>query len=99
VDRRWFNHLFVELSVALGEVAPRYALWLRIGEHGFDPAKLERHQVMSFCDQQLPVFLADHSLGLSPRAHRKMLRSLRRFDPRAQSPEEHLARMVSPRGS
>ena len=34
MERRRFDHLFLELSVALGALAPRYALWLRIHEFG-----------------------------------------------------------------
>ena len=98
MDRRCFDHLFTELSVALGRLVPRYALWLRIGELGVDPAKLQRQDLVSFCDVHLPLFLADHDLTLSLRAQRKLLRSVRRFDPLHQSPEEHMARILAPRG-
>jgi len=99
MDRRWFDHLFTELSVALGRRAPRYALWLALGELGVDPAKLGREDVVGFCDRELPSFLAEHRLALTARAEQRLQRSIRRFDPRHPSPAEHMARMVSPPGS
>ena len=98
VERRWFNHLFTELSVASGQIVPRYELWLRIGDLGVDPARLERGDVFSFCDEHLPAFLSEHQLAMSKRSHRKLLQSLRSFDPAQLSPEEHMARMIAPHG-
>jgi len=41
---RRFDHLYTELSVAAGELAPRYALWLQLAELCGDPARLERFE-------------------------------------------------------
>jgi len=98
-DRRWFEHFFAELSVEVGRLVPRYALWLRLGELGVDPARLCRRDIDSFCDLHLKQFLAEHDLALSGRHRRRLLRSLSRFDPRHPRPDEHLARISSPRGS
>lgn len=94
-SRRGFERLFTELSVAVGQVVPRYALWLRIGELGLDPARLGRSDVVSFCDEHLPAFLAEHQLALTERRQRRLIRSLSRFDPRHLSPDEHIARIGS----
>lgn len=94
-DRRWFDHLFAELSVELGRLAPRYPLWIRIGELGVDPARLRGEDVVSFCDLHLAGFLADHGLTLSTRRRRKLARNLSRFDPYRQTPSDHMARIAS----
>ncbi len=96
---RGFDHLFEELSVALGKLAPRYPLWLRISEMGIDPARLRRDEAVSFCHLELPSFLEEQRLALSGRAHRNLLKRVARFQPAYQTPAEHMARMVAPRGS
>jgi hypothetical protein len=98
LQRRGFDHLFAELSVAAGRIVPRYALWLRIGEQGFDPALLSRDDVLAFSRDQLPGFLAEHDIALQPRSARRLARRLRGFDPMRPTPEEHLARMIAPQG-
>ena len=90
MERRRFDHLFVELSVALGELAPRYALWLRLAELGWTPETLRRDAVIAFCRQDLSGFLADHGLRLAPRKLRRLIRSVARFDPRYPTPEERM---------
>jgi len=90
VERRRFEHLFVELSVALGECVPRYALWLRIGELGWSPGALSQDAAVAFCRQDLPGFLAEHGLSLTPRRHRRLIRSVSRFDPQVRTPDEEL---------
>ena len=91
MERRRFEHLFVELSVALGELAPRYALWLRIGEIGCNPDSLDREAAVAFCREDLRPFLAEYGLTLSARQFRRLVRSVSRFDPRRLSPEEQMA--------
>ena len=90
MERRRFDHLFVELSVALGELAPRYALWLRIGELGWTPETLGRDAVIAFCREDLTQFLGDHGLRLAPRKLRRLIRAVARFDPRYPTPEERM---------
>lgn len=91
MERRRFDHLYVELSVALGELVPRYALWLRIGELGGNPETLERDAALSFCREHLQTFLAEHALALSARALKRLVRAVARFDPRQPTPEEQLS--------
>ena len=90
MDRRRFQHLFVELSVALGELAPRYALWLRIGELGWEPETLGRDAVVAFCREDLEPFLREHDLALSRWKFRRLVRAVSRFDPRYPTPEERM---------
>ncbi len=90
MQRRRFEHLYVELSLALGELAPRYALWLQMGEAGHAPDKLGRDAVIRFCQDELEVFLFQYGLALTPRQLRRLVRSVSRFDPDQSTPEERL---------
>jgi len=91
--RRRFDHLFVELSVAADELVPRYALWLRLHELGWDPVRLDRDEVLAFADDHLAGFLAEHDLRIRPRALRILRRRLRGFDPEQPTPEEVFERL------
>jgi hypothetical protein len=93
--RRRFDHLVVELSVAVGRVVPRYALWLRLQELGWDPDHLPVEAVTAFCDDHAGDFLADHAMQLDTRTLRRLRRRLVRFDPRFPTPEETLGRIFS----
>ena len=89
-QRRRFDHLFEEISVRIGRLAPRYALWLRLRELGMDPDALSRDDVVSFCRDQLEPFLREHELVLAPRQARDLLRSVARHDPALRTPAEWL---------
>lgn len=82
--------------MALGRVVPRYPLWLRLQELGWDPVALSSQELMSFHDQHLSHFLADHGLTLRERDARRLRKRLSRFDPRHPTPEETMARLLSP---
>jgi len=97
VGRRRFEHLVVELSVAVGQVIPRYALWLKLGELGWDPEALSRRAVMSFCDEHLQQFVNDCGASLTARKARRLRRTLERFDPAQLTPYEHMQRFGSSR--
>jgi hypothetical protein len=97
LDRRRFDHLYEELSVALDRLAPRYALWLHMGEIGLDPESLSRSQAVDFCEVHLTAFLHDHGLALAPGPRRRFEREVRRFDPSRLTPYEHMERLGSPR--
>ncbi len=90
MGRRRFEHLVAELSVAIGQVVPRYALWLQLRELGWMPEHLTREAVIAFHDVHLARFLSDHRLVITPRAERKLRRSLRRFDSRHPTPYERM---------
>jgi hypothetical protein len=94
VGRRRFDHLFIEISLAVDALVPRYALWLRIHELGFDPDSLSGEQATALCDGPLRSFLSECGFWLSPRAEGRVRRAVEGFDPRVQTPEEHLARLA-----
>jgi len=91
--KKRFDYLYVELSVELSELAPRYALWLAIQEAGIDPGGLSREALLAFFDGPLEEILAKHGLRLAPRRARRLRRRLARFDPRHATPEETMARL------
>ncbi len=96
MERRRFEHLVVELSVAVGKLIPRYALWLLLQELGFDPILLSPNQVIKFYDAHLEQFLAEHGLSLEPREARKLRGRLTKFDPRYPTPYETMERLLAP---
>jgi hypothetical protein len=89
--RRRFDHLFEEISVRIGRLAPRYALWLRLRELGMDADALSRDDVMTFCSDHLAGFLHEYELALAPRQARDLLRCVARHDPALRTPAEWLA--------
>ncbi len=96
MNRRRFDHLYAELSVALGRLAPRYALWLHMSELGMDPERLSRSDAVLFCRRHLDGFLGEHDLALRDRQERRLVRAIDRFDPRHPTPYEHMARLGDP---
>ena len=96
MDRRRFDHLYVELSVALDRLAPRYALWLHMADVGLDPERLSRSDVIRFCRDHLADFLARQGLALRERQARRLGRRMARFDPGHPTPYEHMARLGEP---
>jgi len=95
--RRGFEFLFVELSLALERLVPRYPLWLGLQALGWDPMALTGSQMITFCDRHLEAFLAEHGLALAPRRAQRLRREIRRFDPRHPTPYETMERLVAPR--
>jgi hypothetical protein len=91
VGRRRFDHLVLELSLALDECVPRYALWLRLHEEGFDPEALDRDAALAFCRDPLERFLEELGLELPPRRLRRLRRAVDRFDPELGTPYERIA--------
>lgn len=90
MGRRRFDHLFVEICLAVGVTFPRYPLWLRLKELGLDPEALTRQAALAFCDGPLEVFLAERGFSLSRRRWRRLRRSVHSFDPAIPSPYEQL---------
>lgn len=89
--RSRFDHLAVEVSVAVGERIPRYPLWLRIHDAGEDPEALTRDAAVAFCEGPLLHFLVDHGFWLSARSRRRLVRAVERFDPTRPTPEDCFA--------
>ena len=55
--RRCFDHMHAEISVALGRVLPRYALWMHLKDLGLDPDALTRDAATRFCEGHLDGLL------------------------------------------
>jgi len=90
VSRRRFDHLVVEISVAVGARIPRYALWMRMHQNGCDPETLTPQASAAFCGRPLEGFLAERGLQLTPRAQRRLRRCVERYNPEVPAPEELL---------
>ena len=91
--RRRFDHLILEISLALDRNLPRYPLWLTFKELGMDPEFLTREAVIEFCDEQLADFLAHLGYVLPRRRIRRLQRAVARFDPALPTPYERMARI------
>ncbi len=91
MGRRRFEHLVLEISLAAGTTIPRYRLWLRIADLGFDPEQLSRGEVLSFCEGPLAIFLAESGIRIAPRDIRRLRKAVSRFDPDLLSPYEQAA--------
>lgn len=95
VSRRCFDHFHAELSVEIGKLVPRYALWLRMQEVGIQPTDLSPRQTLCFIEADLDAFLATEGLDLAERARTRLSRRMRRFDPRRPTPYETMQRLFS----
>ena len=93
MDRRRFDHLVEQISLAARRGIPRYRLWLRLHELGWNPEHLTRHAVLAFCERPLVDFLADRGLILRPHELRRIRRSVNRFDPAIPTPYERMAEL------
>ena len=93
VSRRRFEHLVVELSLAVEKTIPRYRLWLRMHDLGWNPEDLGLEEALSFCDNYLRIFLAESGLQMSSRSVRRLRREVGRFDPNVLTPYERVAEL------
>jgi len=93
VQRRRFDHLMLELSLALDRNVPRYPLWMAFKESGANPEFLTRGAVLRFCDEHMADVLAHLGLELTPRKTRRLRRIVARFDPALSTPYERMARI------
>lgn len=90
MQRRYFDFLYGEICMAMGQRVPRYDLWLLVSETGGDPNHLTREQVRRFIDLALDGLLVAAISPLPPRARQRLLKRLLTFDPRYPTPEEWL---------
>lgn len=91
--RRRFDHLILEISLAVNQNLPRYPLWLEFKELGMDPEFLTREAVIDFCNEHLADFLARLGYTLPQRRIRRLQRAVARFDPSLPTPYERMARI------
>lgn len=88
--RRRFDHLALELSLALSVRVPRLALYCAAARYAENGARLAE-----FCGAPLDGFLTEQRLApLAPRARARLRRRVAHFDPRRRTPEEILGRML-----
>jgi hypothetical protein len=93
VQRRRFDHLIAELSLALDRNLDRYPLWITLKELGEDPDYLTRKGAIEFCDEHLAEFLGRLDCALTPRQTRRLRRTVARFDPELPTPYERMAQI------
>ena len=95
MSRRSFDHFHAELSVEIGRLVPRYALWLEVRELGLDPGELGAADLVALASGALDPFLAFEGLILPDRARRRLVRRLRRYDPALATPYEVMERLFA----
>jgi len=93
VSRRRFEHIVVELSLAVEQNIPRYRLWLRMHDLGWNPEDLGLEQALEFCDRHLRIFLAESGLKMTSRSVRRLRKEVGRFDPNVLTPFERMAEL------
>jgi hypothetical protein len=93
VQRKRFDHLILELSLALDRNIPRYPLWIAFKERGANPEFLTRNAILDFCDLHLAEVLAHLGHTLTPRKARRLRRLVARYDPTLPTPYERMARI------
>jgi hypothetical protein len=93
MKRRRFDHMVVELSVALDRWVARYALWQAVKDAGYDPESWSGGEAQRFCTTELPRWLRRNGHSLPEARLSKLARSVARFDPGLLTPEEHFARL------
>ena len=91
MGRRRFDHLVIEVSLAVGRRIKRYDLWMHLHHVGLDPEALSQDEVIAFCDGDLRLYLGERGHRISPRSVRRLRRTLRRFDPGTPTLYENVA--------
>jgi hypothetical protein len=92
MQRRYFEHVYTEICIAVGRRISRYDLWLLVWEGGGDPDELTHPQARYFVENNLSAILTEEGTSLSVRARRRLEKRILRFDPHHPTPEEWLAR-------
>ena len=92
MQRRYFEHVYIEICLAVGHRISRYNLWLLVWESGGNPDVLTHPQARHFVENNLSVILTEEGMSLSRRERRRLERSILRFDPHHPTPEEWLTR-------
>jgi hypothetical protein len=95
MPKRYFDHVYSEISVAAGRRVSRYDLWLAVWSAGEDPDDLDQEQVRCFLDFELDDFLREEGLRLDGRARKRLEKRLLRFNPDAPTPEEWFSRLLT----
>ena len=97
MPKRYFEHVYSEISVAVGRRVSRYDLWLAIWSAGEDPDDLSQKQVRCFLDSELDDFLREEGIALDGRARRQLEKRVLRFNPDHPTPAEWFSRLLTPK--
>ena len=95
MPNRYFEHVYNEISVAVGRRVSRYDLWLAMWSAGDDPQELDRKQLRNFLDTDLDDFLREEGVALDGRARRRLEKAVLVFNPEHPTPGEWFSRIVS----
>lgn len=90
MGRRVFNRLVVEVSLAVGHFISRYALWVYMHEHDFDPEQMTSKDAARFCGVPLRRFLAEQGVRLDPGGLQRLERQIRRINPYRADPYDRV---------
>ena len=90
MSRRYFEHVYNEICVAVNRRISRYDLWLLVWESGGDPDHLTSQQARVFVENHLTPLLSEEGLRLEGRPRRRLEKSILRFNPEHPTPEEML---------
>ena len=93
MNRRRFDHFYIELCLAAGQRLQRYRLWIEMSAQGCNPEGLDRHQLLGFFDEHLDTFLASERACLAPAARCRLRKTLDRHDPTRATPYEVMERI------
>lgn len=99
MQRRYFEHLYKEICVAVNRRISRYDLWLQVWDGSGDPDDLNREGAHDFVDHHLSSLLAEEGIHLGDRPRRRLERRILRFDPTHPTPEEWLGRVFEKKSS
>lgn len=97
MTNRYFEHVYSEISVAVGRRVSRYDLWLAVWSAGADPDDLNATQLRGFLESDLDDFLREEGLSLEGRARKRLEKRILRFNPDRPTPEEYFARFLNRR--
>ncbi len=99
MQKRYFEHLYKEICVAVNRRISRYDLWLKVWDGGEDPDDLNRDGARYFVDHHLSALLAEEGISLGGRPRRRLERRILGFDPTHPTPEEWLGRIFETESS
>ena len=94
MNRRRFDHFYVELCCALVFRLHRYPLWIEMCNRDCNPESLSAADLLAFIDDGLDGCLADQGQALTPRARRKLRREMERYNPSHTTPYELMERIA-----
>ena len=78
-------------SPAGGQPDTALRVWLRLHALGYDPERLDRASVLSFCGEQLEAFLFEYGVYLPKRELVRVRRRISSFDPELPTAYERMA--------